>query len=256
MSLKELIRSLKSNKLVTPKIDQHLLQSGRTGVGDGWIHPSRLTACIRAQVLNCLKFPFTESIPARIQRVFDNGNDMHLRYQGYLKKIGALELCDSCAGKGCRECRQSGVEVNFEWIDLMTRGQADGLFKEGFLGNIDAPVLELKSMKQELFQALGGPKADHLLQAHVYMHAFHKKRCIFIYENKNDQTMKEFVVVWDEEIWKNALSIINKVMSHAKKHELPAGTCTPDKFSEDCKFRNSCMLAWKEGKWPKDSSQT
>jgi hypothetical protein len=138
----------------------------------------------------------------------------------------------------------------------MTRGQTDGLFKLGFLGNIDAPVLELKSMKQELFHMLGGPKSDHLVQAHVYMKAFNRKRCAFIYENKNDQSIKEFIIMWDEEIWTNALRLINNIITCVKASQIPEGVCVPDKFDDGCKFKSSCEQTWKEGKWQKCSSQT
>jgi hypothetical protein len=107
----------------------------------------------------------------RMQRVFDNGNDVHERIIGYLIRQGVV---------AAREVRMR---------TRLFRGRADAIiFADGRIA-----VLEVKSMKKEDFQKLkkyGSRKA--YLQLQLYLHFLGIDDGIILVECKDDQRIKEF----------------------------------------------------------------
>jgi len=248
MSLKDLLKTLKSDKIIIPKLEQHLMSKNRSGKGDGWIHPSGITNCKRSIVLGCLGYPFKQNLPARVLSIFETGNVMHTKYQTLLKEAGLLLLCEFCGGTGnikgkkCEPCRGSGVEVAFEWKKYRTRGTCDGLFDPKKVGDY---MLELKSMNTNSFQNLTGPNHAYMWQCHIYMRRFQRTypnldKTLFIFEDKNTQAMKEFVVKWDDEIWGQIFERIKEINSYVDAKKFPEGDCVGKDLDKECQFADSC----------------
>jgi len=112
-------------------------------------------------------------ISPRIQRVFDNGNDVHDRIRSYLQKQGVVR----------------GIEVKIK--TGLLHGRADAIiFSDGRIA-----VLEIKSIKKEGFQKLkkyGTRKA--YLQTQLYMHFLKIDNGVILFECKDDQRLKEFYI--------------------------------------------------------------
>ncbi|RUM82852.1 MAG: hypothetical protein DSZ18_04070, partial [Candidatus Thioglobus sp.] len=75
-------------------------------------------------------------------------------------------------------------------------------------------VVELKSINTRGFKALlDKPKPDHLIQLQIYLHLSKIEHGMVLYENKNDQQVKAFVV-------KKPGSTLEKqaLINHCKEH--------------------------------------
>ena len=107
----------------------------------------------------------------RLKRIFDNGNDVHKRYVGYLEKAGIVK----------------GKEVSVK--NKLFSGRADAIL------NIDGKlyVLEIKSMSSRNYAKLkkyGTRKA--YLQLQLYLHFLKIDDGIILIIRNNDQKLKGF----------------------------------------------------------------
>jgi hypothetical protein len=129
------------------------------------------------------KVPSIENISPKVRRIFNNGDHMHLRLQKYMLDAGIT--------------KPNPLNKNGEWAfevkKWRVRGSADGIIKR------PEAILELKSINERGFLTLGGPKAEHIWQGHLYMWGLGLKKIVFLYENKNSQDLREFVMDWDQE---------------------------------------------------------
>jgi len=126
-------------------------------------------------------------------RVFDNGHDVHKRIQNYLRELGIL-----------RE-----VECPVENREYEIKGHADGVLEiDGKKG-----VLEIKSINSRGFYGLLEPDERHLIQANVYMFCLGIPRGVILYENKDNQDLREFLVTQDPKVIQPVLEKIKLVQS-------------------------------------------
>lgn len=158
---------------------------------------------------------------SRVQRIFDTGNAVHERIQGYFEKMGILE--------------EAEAELPQPEDTVPLRGFADAIIRwEG------RKIVEIKSISHEGFvyrQAARKPKDDHYNQLQVYLHCFEIQDGYLIYENKNTQELLVLPVKYDGSRVKKILKKYDKIWSIYQKGELPA---RPYKeTSKNCQY---CML--------------
>jgi hypothetical protein len=107
----------------------------------------------------------------KMARIFDNGNDAHKRYVGYLEKAGYVE----------------GKEVSVK--NKLFSGRADAII------NIDGKlyVLEIKSMSSKSFAKIKkyGTRAAYL-QLQLYLHYLKIDHGIILIIRNDDQKLKAF----------------------------------------------------------------
>lgn len=201
-------------------------------------HPSAWGQCLRKVAYQWYndkdqfvsKGPY--DIDERTERIFDNGHSMHRRWQEYLDESGVLNgvwkcpywLCGRKYGIGEKygiknpsrkpdwkcECGcpeileyeeplvQSAPEYNFI-------GHCDGIIDVSGTrfeqkNRFDRFVVDFKSMKEELFMELTGPKDEHVVQVNIYMWILDLQGAVLCYENKNTQALKEMFVPRDEDL--------------------------------------------------------
>lgn len=65
--------------------------------------------------------------------------------------------------------------------------------------------VELKSINTAGFGKLTRPKEEHFIQLQLYLQLGKYECGIVLYENKNDQQIKAFLVVRDDAIWESLL---------------------------------------------------
>ncbi len=196
------------------------------------IHPSAIIKqdwCHRAQYYLLMgESPAPKLLTRRQKAVFQIGHDVHARWQGLFGEMGVLHgvwECDYCEarawGTSPKSCACGGSVFAYNEVpvldkDLRIAGHADG-WLQGLGEDI---LLEIKSVgdgtirwedpglwydsDQDFNKAWANIKApfySHIMQTQVYLHVLEKtfgdaapKEVLFIYENKLNQDVKEFVI--------------------------------------------------------------
>jgi len=111
-------------------------------------------------------------------------------------------------------------------------------------------VVDFKSMNPYSFKDLKQPKPEHLTQMQIYLYLSGLKYGKFIYENKGDQGVKEFLVERDDallEVKKEEAVMLKHRVTHTNsqgKHVLPPRGYETRGHTKclQCKYRGHC---WK-----------
>jgi len=213
VALKDVLATFKKEgDLVLPRIDRYLLSLNRTIDNtkswwreDEYLHPSAIYKCARVVLFEKAGI-FLDVIKPRIQRIFDNGTFMHDRWMGYTEKA---KIAISVNGK----------TRDIPFIDdiLKIKGKADQVL---LLDSVKW-VFELKSIKHEEFIKLMDIPEGYKWQLTLYEHELKIPRGIALFEDKNDQSVKEFKLMLDEGLLKTILDKIQMVQYHLQKRLIP-----------------------------------
>jgi hypothetical protein len=229
----------------------------------------------------CEKFrPKSDTdIDFRFERVFDNGHAMHARWRDYLDGAGILRGLWKCGELRCGKiygeeeplgifnplrtnpkwaCSACGNNRKLEYEELLIESEHEYNF-EGHCdavidvrghpsgsGNddLDLYVLDFKSMKKEYFDPLTEPKPEHVIQVHIYMWVLNLKSAVVVYENKNDQAVKEYFVPRSdaliEDIKKQSKWLID-VLRHRRLPNRPEGYTRSGFPCMFCEFKGICF---------------
>ena len=228
--------------------------------------------------------PNAALIDPRLQRIFDNGHGMHFRLgenlqesgllrgywrcchcnalYGHDKKLGIREPeeCVNCEKINSQQQLFQYQEVGFYDDETMLGGHVDAVLDlrgqeiDGELIPKDASeedshiVVDFKSMRSEAFRRLTAPKDMHLTQMQIYLYLSGLRVGRFLYENKNDQSFREFPVYRDDEVInqkvaeaKGLKNIVKNTNSQGKR-TLPPRAHKKDNAKEcvECPFRSHC----------------
>lgn len=180
------------------------------------IRPSELGQCTRKIVMLILNL-IQDKVTPQQQRIFDNGNDVHKRYlKSYLPKIGCKPVKIRVRKNGVEE-KVDFSEVLIENKELWIRGAPDAIILNPKDGH--KYVFELKSIKQENFYDLEAPSEDHIAQVTLYMFLTDTKKAIILYENKNTQSIKEFVVEFSQKRLDDLIAKIRTIQKFVTNYE-------------------------------------
>ncbi len=264
-------------------INQVLVKKSQNNDRDySHFHPSEFHACHRklaykfyeSQGVCSPSEPAASLIDPQLQRIFDNGHGLHFRLGKNLEKTGILKgkwACRSCQktfGKKeilgvhlPKKCDCGGLkfqyqEVGFYDHETMIGGHVDAILdlrgREGIADNAedeDSHILvDFKSIRAEAFRRLIAPKDSHFIQMQTYLYLSGLKVGKFLYENKNDQTFREFLVPRDEAcIQKIRLDgqglkkVVTSTNSEGKRTLPPrAHKRNNSKECVECSFRSHC----------------
>lgn len=203
----------------------------------GHFHPSAVGMCARRNVYEFNAAPAISTIDPADQEIFDMGHAVHDIVQGKMAKLGT---------KGSAVRYEFAPEVPYD-------EKTDTLYKEyGLGGTCDGTlriwlpgvweqrgILEVKSMKDSLFEKLRSPKADHLMQTHLYAYRFNCPLMWIWYYNKNTSKRLVFPVVFDDYIFEEALRRFNDQLLHVQAGTLPERDeswymCPRCAYRDDC----------------------
>lgn len=234
MSLKHLLRSKQPELLVTPRLETYLARTPSLQVDHavaqfiakevsqpGRDRSNTFSASARGKCLRAQVFAFTSLRPvprlnSDLHAIFHDGTFRHLRWQATLLDAGIL----------------GDVEVGFSDSSYRLVGTLDGMGDDetGPFG------WELKGANEYTYRFVleHGPRRDHLLQIHAYMHISGLERFSLMYENKNDQTWKEFVITRDEEVMEEVMRELREGNQYVDKRELPP-------ILEECKKKTGAF---------------
>lgn len=241
-------------------------------------HPSAWGYCLRKIAYQFYneqqKFlPQTQDqVDVRMERVYDNGHGVHARWHNYLSNSGFLRgwwkclKCDAeygtedplgifspekdpewaCAcGQRALEYEEvlvkSDPQYNFEGhVDavLDVRGS---VFEQG--NDFDLFLCDFKTIKDEYFSELREAKYEHVIQVHIYMWILGINGAVVLYENKDNQHIKEMFVPRDEKIIsqiKEQAVWLVEVLRHRKLPPRPDGFSLSKFPCRMCEFRKIC----------------
>ena len=220
------IVQIKQDSLINrkPKTDiwlNELIDEYLTGVMSppraGVFHPSTLSnKCDRAVwLIYHGKMPFSP-LEAVTQRIFQNGSYLEERVEKWFTNLGIL----------------TGREIPVKFDNPPMSGRIDFLIKHEKYG---ITPIELKSINTDGFGKLRKPKDEHALQLQMYLNMGNYKQGTVLYENKNDQKIKSFIVNRDENIW---ASIINRCVT-IQNMNTPPEKCTGERWCSCKKVKDA-----------------
>ena len=178
----------------------------------GVFHPSTLSnKCDRAVWLIYHGHMPNTPLEPTLQRIFQNGNYLEKRVETWFSGMGLL----------------MGREIPVKWDAPEISGRIDFLIRHANSGIIP---IELKSINTAGFGKLRKPKDEHQLQLQMYLNMGDYDVGTVLYENKNDQKIKSFVVERDLDQWTAILDRCYKIMNMVE----PPNNCTGE-FWCNCK---------------------
>jgi CRISPR/Cas system-associated exonuclease Cas4 (RecB family) len=216
-------------------------------------YPSSVGKCLRSIVYQMQGYE-SKQMDGRFLLICENGTYFHERTEKLFATTGLL----------------IAPEVSFRVPELRLSGRSDALIKN-FLSHkpsdnivklyepakedgestllYEGPdngviIVELKSISDSGFNYLNrtGAKEAHIMQLTLYMHIMGIKQGMLLYENKNTQEMKEFIIGYDADL---AQKIIEKIKS-ANKH-VDEKTLPPKEFERtdfECRYCDYADLCW------------
>lgn len=192
-------------------------------------HPSEFHQCHRKliykyyQAKGICKASNPQPISAQLQRIFDNGHHVHFRLGANMERTGILKgvwVCLKCSEEygvdeklgihKPKECKCGHKKLRYKEVGFYDEktflgGHVDVILDlRGAEVPKDTPeelghlVVDFKSMNTHAFRKLAAPKPEHNSQMQIYLYLSGLKFGKFLYEDKNDQSFKEFLVRRDD----------------------------------------------------------
>jgi hypothetical protein len=243
-----------SGRVVIPLVKEYLLGQWQTSDREvRCVHPSEMCKkdwCERATYLRIVTgYVPPEPFNFNLQSIFDEGHQIHDKWQMWLRGTGRLWgtwrclVCDSTVTTtASRLPHEQPHEQPHVWkyeevtlSDGIIQGHEDAAiddrlveFKSVGLGTLrhDSPDLlarfYLKDAKvydlDGLWKALSVPLKSHVRQANVYLYLARQMgldfpRCSIVYEYKPNQQSREFVVPLSEDIMAPMLAKVDSIKS-------------------------------------------
>lgn len=229
-SLTKTLRAAKmgSQYIITPRLNMWLMQNPNFDVDDsvadliaellkkkqrdrsGSFSSSAAGSCQRRQIYQYLGISSGGTNGPQLQQIFNDGTWRHLRWQATLLQAGILE----------------SVEDMLDWPAMRSKGSMDG---RGIVPD-DHPHapwrglefgFELKGMNTYAFQPARDVKEAHHLQIDRYFLSGGFDLFVVVYEDKNTQEWKEWVVEPDPARMEAQRTELAELNDYADKKEIP-----------------------------------
>lgn len=194
------------------------------------VSASSLGSCRRRQIFTFLGWSELPPTP-KLATIFQNGTMMHIRWQMAGLTEGWLAEAEVPVGKNA----------------MSLSGTQDGIAHEG-------SVVEFKSINSNGFRGVNtfGVKDEHRFQVGTYMATTGNTKAVVIYEDKDTQEFKEFVVELDDQLAWDIQEITDLIWGLINDKNLPEplGDCIDQKGYRyhGCPFRDRCLKIknWQE----------
>ena len=215
------------------------------------VHPSGVTNCLKALYYACSgrASEHHRFVDPDLQFIFDMGHGWHYVVQNFYGKKGAWGAPESYHPEVAIDPSEDG-----QWVlgkQYWIRGSVDALLDDyrvdvPGMGEVSVRVVhEYKTIGADGYKKLTKPKPEHQWQATIYSAVLDAPLVVFLYVNKNNSQMVDFVVpfnqkLWDEEITKKILA----VQSYVTAQSDPPWEITSAKLSPrdcfECGYKNIC----------------
>ena len=278
--LQNLKRTYRSDSVIIGAVERHVVtQALSDGTREAHaIHPSEIChkdTCHRQIYYRIVDTPpDIDGIDVSFwkERVFEEGHDIHAKWQGWLWDMGKLYgyyeclVCDAKwygrAPTECQKCHAHRKKLRYREVPIlndnyMLVGHADGMIDEGLLEvksiglgtvRIEAPSYYDRFMSgewnhQQLWNEIKRPFPTHIRQGMLYSFCQGMRPVIFIYECKWNQAIKEFTVQYTEEVIAPVLGFCLDIKYAVKKRKpLPRPKwADPEHVAcKACPYRRTC----------------
>lgn len=265
-NLRALLDTTKRDTRLLGDIQRLLLQPGEPNDRDSALHPSEISHsdwCPRASYYRLAGVPPNSVLPAthwRMQMIFDEGKDIHVKWQKRIWDLGRLWgafYCQTChyawgatAPDECENCHSSRQFLRYHEIPLAKPshrlvGHADGGVENSLveiksigLGTLryEAPGLikdhtyrlNINGKNREfldydgLWNSIRQPFPSHVRQGDLYC-CMHQRvsEVIFLYECKWNQKVKEMTVRYRRERIEDRLKQCSQIVLALQGERIP-----------------------------------
>lgn len=221
------------------------------------IKPSSLgSKCLRKAYYTAASVPEDYGFDLKGKKRMKLGDAIHEMLHSVFKKSGILIEYynpDGSINKDWKDVTKDDLEFPLSEPDLyIKKGKIDAVLKmeDGiWLG-------EYKSINENGFSSLAGPKEDHIIQAVIYFFLFNRalaegkfahikelegvtraQGIRWLYVNKNDTEMKEFTMTQADQIFVNIVNKITVLKNLFDTKTLPPKT---QDWCNSCNWRDKC----------------
>ncbi|MCD6270552.1 CRISPR-associated protein Cas4 [bacterium] len=165
-----------------------------------------------------------KKIDARLLRIFDQGNYVHLRL---MRDLFALNIVVAS---------EIDIPPNEDIV-----GRADAIIRL----NNQLYVVDFKSINSSILSKMTEPKKDHIAQIQLYLHFFNIKNGILLYEGKDNSLLKEFLVKYDRAFAKKLIGTFSEIKKYINQDIIcPRLPDWPHNWQcQYCPFRKICKMA-------------
>lgn len=250
--LSRLVKNLQSTEKdpLTPLIDAYLLKRDASPTRyreakipvvpparhPGRLSPSAIGGCQRKAVFTFMGVPGARRLDPELELKFDDGNWRHHRWQAMFRDMEAV--------LGPEVFRVLSVEEEVEYRPLRIAGRLDSAI--AIHGT--EYIVDFKGINDRGFSWVynnNAPAEEHVSQLLSYMRCRGNMNGMIIYDNKNDQRTKVFIVTFTPEKWEELRTWCKRVLRYLKwKEELPPRhiECEAGSFLWDkCPFAHLCF---------------
>lgn len=208
--------------MLTERIDQFYLDQQKHREQNHF-YITDVGKCPRAVFFKFKNVP-REKMDARILRIFEKGESMHMNIINTLIRMGLVVAS----------------EINIPSQEIIS-GRADAIISL----NGELYVLDIKSINSMIFRTLEEPKPENFQQVQLYLHFFNIKKGILLYVDKDQQNMKEFVFDYDKQLNQSLLEDFKKLKVKIDGNIIPQRLSDWDKNwqCQYCQFKDVCSSA-------------
>lgn len=225
-----LTRAASSNRFLEPPFTD-LTERPRP---PGRISPSSVGGCQKRAAFKFLGAKGFTKIDPDLQLIFDDGNWRHLKW--------GWTFLDMEAVLGKEKFEVVSLEEDVSYRPLYVAGSLDAVVNIG--GKkwvVDFKGANLFSWNETYMK--NEPKVDHIWQLILYMKARRVRRGMLVYENKNSQEIKVYVVEFNDDDWEEVTRWIKPVIKKLKDKRLPQmdHECTKgSRMEQQCPYSKWC----------------
>ena len=189
--------------------------------------------CGRMLYYTYIGAPSESSWEPRMRRILDTGTGIHKQLQLYIhehanRTNGEEEFEDEA---------DINPDTNTVADQLDISAHVDGIYQIHVPAEIQFG-LEIKSINDAGYKKTSGIHPEHSIQGTVYQACLDLPVMLFLYYNKNDSSMAEFVQTFDKFKWAAIEAKLNMVREHALSNTEP-----PQESSyacHNCKYKKVC----------------
>ena len=192
-----------SSKIIINDVNQYISDKNNSfsdnwikGKGEGFFSPSMLgDLCDKLLYLHFKRWLQPDKVGGKLQRIFDHGHATEERFTQYFREMNILK----------------DRELHAASLDPPIKGRVDFLLERN---NKEMFIVELKTINDRGFvNLIDSPKYAHLVQLQIYLNVLDIDDGFVLYENKNDQDLKEFHIIKDKEFWNDIKNRCYKIQN-------------------------------------------
>lgn len=250
-------------EIINNYLDNHIDEHKSSGY---LFKPSSISRCSR-EIYYSIKYPDKKlKFSPQMKRVLGNGNALHNRIRNYLTDLGLLWgkwFCNKCEdyvvnNNSFKEINNNTIysvpsycptclnDENIEYEEVCFANDNLSLFGmiDGFIViNNELFILEIKSINNSGFTKLNSPKQEHIEQINLYCYLTNIDKAIILYENKDNQDLKEFLVEKDKDLVLNLLEKIKFLRNCLETNTIPNRICNSNVTynAKYCPYNHICF---------------